>query len=158
MGKRKSNAEKTRTDMYVLGIVGVVAVVVLCSYGAWLSAGLAAIGLYLVWEGCARPTVCDVQNKSGRGPCGNDAFGRLRACTRQEHRRVKQRALRGWVRRPARGGLDEPVWHRDGRVVPSGPDGGDYVPAPEKVRLLLAGIALAWGGALLANIVQFVIF
>ncbi|TMQ89860.1 hypothetical protein ETD83_37980 [Actinomadura soli] len=139
MARRRTITEKARADAGFLAAAGVVAVAALCSYGAWIGAGLTAAWLYLIWLGCAKPTVCDVEKVSGDGACANHAYGRLRACWRPEHQRVKRRTLLAWTTTPSQREDTEQVWHRDGRVTaPEGAADQEAVHAPATARLLLA--------------------
>jgi hypothetical protein len=46
----------------------------------------------VLWIAFFKKTQCDVETKSGEA-CGNDAYGRLRACHLTKHKRAKRDAL-----------------------------------------------------------------
>jgi hypothetical protein len=159
VAKQRTIAEKAKADAVFLIASGVVAGVVLCSYGAWITAGLTVIWLYMIWEGCARPTVCDVRKIGADSGCTLNAPGRLRACWRPEHRRVKRRTLISWMRTPSQSEPADSVWHRHGRFAAHETDGvAGVVPAPAAARMLLLAIVVTGAGAVMVTLIQFIVF
>lgn len=157
MAKRRTVAEKARADSAFLAGVGAVAIIFLCMNDGWVAAAFTAIWLYLIWEGCAKPTVCDVKNVNTESGCAEYAPGRLRACWRPEHRRVKHRTLLAWMRTPAHPGRTDSIWHRKGHRTAPDADGEEVRPAPAGARLLLLAIVATGAGAMIAVIAQFVL-
>lgn len=73
--------------------------------GNWVGALFLAIFAVSWWLGFEVRTTCDVETTQGR-PCGNRAYGYLRACRRAAgHKRIKRAVLLSYLgrRRPAPG-------------------------------------------------------
>jgi hypothetical protein len=107
-GRRSRRKGQSDLDLVAFG-----GLAFLAYRGAWVALAAGFVLLVNVWLAFVRKTPCDVENKSGRGACGNDARGALRACYRSEHKRAKRDALFALF------GLDNPgrrwriMWSRD---------------------------------------------
>jgi hypothetical protein len=107
-GKRSRRKGESELDLVAVG-----GLAFLAYRGAWVALATGFALLVIVWLAFFRRTPCDVENKNGRGACGNDARGALRACYRSEHKRAKRDALFALF------GLENPgrrwriMWSRD---------------------------------------------
>lgn len=152
MPRPRTIPERARAAAAFLTLVGVVAGVLLINLGAWVEAAFAEIWLLLIWEACARPTVCNVTGTATQQPCGDHAFGRLRACWRPEHKRVKHRVLLAWLTRPTTPAPGQPTWDRNNHPTTDQELG---IPGPTPARILLFAVLITGAAALISAAVQF---
>jgi hypothetical protein len=126
--------------------------------GAWIAMSAGFVLLVIVWLAFVRRTPCDVENKSGRGACGNDARGALRACYRSEHKRAKRDALFALF------GLDNPgrrwriMWSRDrspgGRSSPPPSTVPSKVTRPLQDALMLVATVAGSIATIITTVIQ----
>ncbi|WP_460301724.1 hypothetical protein [Actinocorallia aurea] len=129
-----------------------------------MALALWAVFAATTWLGLLHRTVCDVENKTNGSPCGDDAYGVLRACWRREHRRLKRRIIAGWLgvrgQRPPEGGLwsrSEPPSRRrpPARIDSVADDEGSVTGG--RGRIVLFATVISAGAAVIALAVEAVV-
>lgn len=125
---------------------------------AWIALGFFWLFLLLIWISFFKRTVCDVQNKSDRRPCGNIAYGKLRACHLPEHKRAKRDAMLATLRLRNPGQRYRVMWSRaDTSHERTSPVPGETVPKLTRplydAAMLVATVASAVA-AIVALLVQ----
>lgn len=100
MARNRSRKKEAGVGGTLLGVSAFLALA-----GNWVGAIFLAIFAVSWWLGFEIRTTCDVETVRGT-PCGNRAYGYLRACRRVAgHKKIKRAVLRSYVgwRRPVSG-------------------------------------------------------
>lgn len=91
MARRKSRKKESG----IAGTLLFVSVVFLLGRN-WIAFAFLVVFALTWWLGFERKTTCDVETEKGT-PCGDLAYGYLRACFRPRHKKIKRAALLSYI-------------------------------------------------------------